>query len=127
MGTLANTVKISNVDVLRDGGTTIIIVVDDTKAGEYILPTPFVGEPRHLSWNGTQLAIGSPEEVEFLAKLKDWLNEHAADKLVESLHDLDRMKVQHPPGSREKAFAYHRVLYVVDYLGHRLPGSKPPR
>jgi len=120
-------VKISNVDLLHDGGTTIIIVAEDAKAGEYILPTPFVGEPRHLSWNNTQLKIGSPEEVEFLVKLKDWLNEHAADKLVESLHDLDRMKVKHPPESREKAFAYHRVLYVADYLGHRLPGSKPPR
>lgn len=119
--------KISNVDALRDGGTIIMTVSDYVRSGKYMLPTPFVGEPRHLSWNGMQLEIGSPEEVEFLAKLKDWLNEHAVDKLVESLHDLDRMKVKHPPESREKAFAYHRVLYVADYLGHRLLGSKTPR
>lgn len=119
--------KISNVDVFRDGGTTIIIVVDDARAGEYMLPTPFVGEPRHLSWNGTQLAIGSPEEVEFLGKLKVWLNEHAADKLVESLHDLNRMKVKPATGTREKAFAYHRVLYVADYLEHRLLEGKSLR
>jgi hypothetical protein len=118
--------KITHVDALRDGGTIILKVTDVAGAGEYILPTPFVGEPRHLSWNGAQLAIGSPQEIEFLGKLKVWLTEHAADKLVESLHDLDKINIKPSTDQRGKAFAYHRVLYVADYLEHRAVENKSP-
>jgi hypothetical protein len=117
--------KIISVDALRDGGTIIMTVSDYVRPGDYMLPTPFAGEPRHLSWNDTQLEIGSPEELEFLAQLKLWLEEHAADKLVDSLHDLDKMKVKPSPVQREKAFAWHRVLYVADYLEHRPTANKP--
>ncbi len=117
--------KITHIDILRDGGTTILKITDDPRAGEYLLPTPFIGEPRRLSWNDTQLEIGSPEELEFLAKLKQWLEEHAADKLVDSLHDLDKMKSKPSPDQREKAFAWHRVLYVADYLEHRPAATSP--
>lgn len=94
-------------------------VSDYIRPGDYMLPTPFASEPRHLSWNNTQLEIGSPEELEFLATLKLWLEEHATDRLVDSLHDLDKMKVKPSPDQREKAFAYHRVHYVADYIDHR--------
>ena len=111
--------NITHVDALRDGGTIIMTVSDYVRPGVYMLPTPFAGEPRHLSWNDTQLEIGSPEELELLAKLKLWLEEHAADKLVDSLHDLDKMKTKPSPVQREKAFVWHRVSYVTDYLEHR--------
>jgi hypothetical protein len=117
---------ISRVDMLRDGGTIVLTVLDDAKAGKFVLPTPFAGEPRHLTWNGIEIPIGSLEEDEFLAKLKDWLNDHAADKLVNSLQELNRLKIQPLPGQREKAFAFHRVQSVADYLEHRPPESKSP-
>ena len=117
---------ISRVDMLRDGGTIILNVVNDAKAGQYILPTPLAGEPRHLKWNGKEIPIGSLEETEFLAKLKDWLNDHAADKLVNSLHEFDRLKIKPLPAQREKAFAYHRVQSVADYLEQRPPAGKSP-
>ncbi len=117
---------ISKVDALRDGGTIILTVVDDAKAGEYVLPTPFVGEPRHLTWNGKEISIGSLEETEFLAKLKVWLTDHAADKLVNSLQELNHLKKRPPPDQVEKAFAFNRVQSVADYLEHRPPESKSP-
>jgi hypothetical protein len=117
--------KIISVDALRDGGTIIMTVSDYVRPGDYMLPTPFTSEPRHLFWNNTQLEIGSPEELEFLAKLRLWLEEHAADKLVDSLHNLDKMKEKPSPIQREKAFTWHRVLYVADYLEHRPTTNKP--
>jgi hypothetical protein len=116
---------ISKVDMLRDGGTIILTVVDDAKAGKYVLPTPFAGEPRHLTWNGKEIPVGSLEETELLAKLKDWLNDHAADKLVNSLQELSRLK-KRLPDQLEKAFAFHRVQSVADYLERRPPESKSP-
>jgi hypothetical protein len=117
---------LSRVDMLRDGGTIILTVVDDAKAGKYVLPTPFVSEPRRLSWNGKEIPIGSLEETEFLAKLKNWLNDHAAEKLVDSLQELNRLKKRPLPDHVEKAFAFHRVQIVADYLEHRPTASKSP-
>jgi hypothetical protein len=31
---------ISRVDMLRDGGTIVLTVLDDAKAGKFVLPTP---------------------------------------------------------------------------------------
>ncbi|MBI5052664.1 MAG: hypothetical protein HZB52_05305 [Chloroflexi bacterium] len=115
---------ISKVDMLRDGGTIIIKTSNDPKAGEYTLPTPWSGEPRHIHWNGEKLAIGSLEEYEFLTKIKRWWEAQLTEEIRDALETLDKLREwRNLPEKLQSAVSFHRVRTVIEYLEKRHPSK----
>ena len=109
--------EITGVDVLRDGGTIIIRVTDDLRSGKYLLPTPFIKGPRHIAWNGQDLTIGSPEEKEFLMKLKGWWDIHLTMDIKKALENFDEHPGQSSMAKPVLDFLYIRT--VIKYLEPR--------
>jgi hypothetical protein len=122
---------ISDVILFRDGGTITILVSDDPKAGAYTLPTPYHSEPRSIYWNetppddydyrkGKELAIGSLEEAEFLAKLKAWWHLYLTDEIRDDLAYLEGLaEWRNLPERLDKAVTFYRIRRVIEYLAKR--------
>lgn len=111
--------RITKIEIYRDGGTIQIEMEDDPEAGIYVLPTPFIGEPRLISYNGTALPIGSPQEAAFLSKLRNWWAAEITDEIRVGLDAFDRKIKNRVLLSDAHNFLYVRT--VIDYLGKRNP------
>ena len=109
--------QISRIDILRDGGTIIIQISDDPKAGTYKFPTPLFGELRCLYWNGKPLVLGSLEETEFLGKLKLWWDTELTDVIRDALSVFDKQIMTRSLPSQTYPFLYVRT--VIEYLEKR--------
>ena len=109
--------QISRIDILRDGGTIIIQISDDPKAGIYKLPTPFLGEPRCIYWNHKPLVPGSLDEAEFLGKLKFWWDTEMTDVIRDALSVFDKQTRTRSLPNQAYPFLYVRT--VIEYLEKR--------
>jgi hypothetical protein len=114
--------QISEIMIIRDGGTIQFEISDDILVGKYRLQTPFLGEPRPLFHDEHKLDFGSAEEVAVARKLKVWLADNLTDELKQSLAELDDLKVwQNISAKLNKVVPYHRIRKVLHVLAARMP------
>ena len=112
---------ISQIDILRDGGTILFEIADDTSAGKYRLQTPFKGMPQPLFKNEQRLDFGSEEEAEVASKLKGWLAVNLTEELEQSLAELDQLKIwRNPSAESSNAIPFYRIRHVLQVLKSRL-------
>lgn len=109
--------EILRVDIFRDGGTIKITIADDPKPGEYILPTPFLQEPRHLAYNRQDIGVGSSEEMGFLTKLHQWWETHATERIEAELDQFEKDPYRH--SLSQPLYSYHYIRNVMAYLDRR--------
>ena len=112
--------KISNVEMLRDGGSIIFTIADSALAGTYRLQTPFRGEPRPIFRDHKQLVIGSIQEHELLKELRRWLSLQLDVKTAGALHELAQRDSWHNLDDRlRRALPCHRIQTVINCLETR--------
>ena len=112
--------RISEIAILRDGGTILFKISDDTMAGKYQLQTPLKGKPEPLFHEEQKLDFGSAEEAKVAAKLKVWLGENLTNEIQQSLVELDDLKQwQNLPAKLFDAVPYHRIRHVLQVLEAR--------
>lgn len=108
--------------ILRDGGTILFEISDDTLAGKYRLQTPLAGKPEPLFHDERKLDFCSAEEIEVAAKLKAWLANNLTEELKQGLTGLDDLKEWRNISAKlSKAIPYHQIRYVARVLETRLP------
>jgi hypothetical protein len=114
--------QISEIKILRDGGTILFEISNDALAGKYRLQTPLAGKPEPLFHNKHKLDFSSIEEIEVAAKLKAWLANILTHELEQSLAELDELKEWRNVSAKlSKAVPYHRIRNVLRVLEARLP------
>lgn len=112
--------EISEVEMLRDGGTVLFRLNGCDRDGLYRLETPFAGEPRILSHDGTRLQPGSIAECCVARYLERWLEPRMSPQVVHALAELDRLpEWKNLPEHLLAAVALHRILAVAEYLRRR--------
>jgi hypothetical protein len=113
----ARHLTITDIQILRDGGTILFTLAATPNAGRYRLQTPFLGEPRPLFLNDRQLGLGSPAEQELVPQLQAWLRENMTAERQEALHQLDSLKEwRNLPRDLLDAVPLHRIRTVLDCL-----------
>jgi hypothetical protein len=118
---LIEAMRISNVMILRDGGTILFEISGDALGGDYRLQTPFSGKPQPLFRGERKLEFGSAEEMEVASKLKTWLGNNLTDELNQSLAELDDLKEwRNLPEKFSQAIPFHRIRNVLRVLEARL-------
>ena len=111
--------------ILRDGGTILFEISNDTLAGKYRLQTPFGGKPEPLFHNEKKLELGSVEEIQMASKLKLWLADNLTDELKQSLAELDSLKVWRNISPKLlEAVPYHWIRHVLQVLEGRSKETK---
>jgi hypothetical protein len=116
--------QISNVMILRDGGTILFEIFDDALEGKYRLQTPFAGTPQPLFRDELKLEVGSVMESEIAAKLRLWLTEKLTPDLKQRIAELDELKVWRNISRRlEEAVPFHRIRWVLQVLESRPPSD----
>jgi hypothetical protein len=116
--------QVSQIMILRDGGTILFEISGDASAGKYRLQTPFLGKPEPLFHDERKLDFGSVEEIEVASKLKAWLADNLTGELKQSLAKLDSLKGwKNLPAKLGRAIPYHRIRYVVRILETRPAGK----
>ena len=116
--------EVSEVDVLRDGGTILFRLTGCDRDGAYRLETPFAGEPRILSHDGTKLQPGDTTECSVVRHLERWLEPQMSPEVVHALAELDRLSVwKNLPEHLVAAVTVHRIRSTVDYLRRRCETS----
>ena len=117
--------RISEIMILRDGGTVLFEISEDALKGKYRLQTPFHGAPEPLFRNEQKLQLGSNDELEVVQKLEAWLAENLDSDLEESLAELDAMGEWRNISSKlNRAVPYHRIRHVLGVLRMRV--ALPP-
>jgi len=112
---------ISEIMILRDGGTILFEISEDALAGKYRLQTPFRGKPEPLFRDEQKFEVGSTEELEVALKLETWLAENLDAELQQSLAELDSMGEWRNISSRlNRAVPYHRIRHVLRVLRMRV-------
>ena|ERR1700722_13986982 len=112
--------NISKIMILRDSGTILFEIFDDTLSGKYRLQTPFAGKPQPLFRDERKLNFGSAEERDVASRLKAWLVENITDEIKESLSELDSLKEWRNISQKlNEAIPYHRIRHVLKILESR--------
>jgi len=110
-------IDVSDVDMLRDGGTILFRLSGCEDDGAYRLETPFAGEPRILSRNGTKLQSGEIVERRVVHHLEQWLEPQLSPGVVHAPAELDRIPVwKNLPEHLVAIAPVQRIRAVVDYL-----------
>jgi hypothetical protein len=113
--------KISDIEMLRDGGTILFTLSGTPNAGRYRLQTPFRGEARPLFVGDRQLEPGSAAERELVPQLEQWLHQAMTEERQEALSILDGLKTWHNlPNRLLDVVPLHRIRTVLQCL------LKPP-
>src|SRR5687767_10546383 len=87
------TVTVTDIDILRDGGTILFRLRGATPfTGKYRLRTPFGGEPRPIFRDEAQLELGSAAEAELSSALQRWLDSQLSPAASAALGKLDQLK-----------------------------------
>ena len=108
---------ITNIEILRDGGTILFTLSGGPNAGNYRLQTPFLGEPRPIFFNEQKLEFGSPEEQDLIPQLQAWLRGNLTEDRQRALSTLDGLKVwRNLPRDLLDAVPLHRVRTVIECL-----------
>jgi hypothetical protein len=109
--------KITKIDMLRDGGTILFTLSGTPKAGKYWLQTPFGGEPRPLFLGGRQLEFSSAAERELIPQLEQWLHQSMTEERQEALRTLDALKTwHHLPNNLLAVVPLYRIRTVLQCL-----------
>jgi hypothetical protein len=112
--------KVSDIQLLRDGGTIVFTVAESASAGKYRLQTPLLGEPRPLFKDERRLRRGGTEERTLLAELRAWLAETVTAELQEACAWLDELREWRDlPAELRAAVPLHRLRTVVRCLEQR--------
>jgi len=118
--------KISDIGMLRDGGTILFTLLGTHNSGRYRLQTPFRGEPRPIFVDDRQLEFGSRAEHELLTQLREWLNQSMTENKVKALHTLDMLKEwRNLPSHLLDAVPLHRIRTVLECLDKRNATPSP--
>jgi hypothetical protein len=113
------TMRVSNVQLWRDGGTITFTVEGSGSSGNYRLQTPFRGEPRPLFRDDRRLRFGGAEERTLLADLRAWLAQ-ASPADVEACQRLDALaEWRNLPPDLAAAIPLHRMKSVMTCLQAR--------
>jgi hypothetical protein len=119
---------ITDIEILRDGGTILFTMSGTHNAGQYRLRTPFLGEPRPVFFNDRQLEFGSPAEQDLIPQLQRWLHEAMSEDRQKALRTLDTLKVwRNLPTDLLDAVPLHRIRAVLECLLKRCaqPSASP--
>jgi hypothetical protein len=115
-------VKITDIEMLRDGGTILFKLSEVPKAGDYRLQTPFLGEPRVVFFNNRALQLGSTEEEELAGQLEVWLRQQLTEKNQKGIEALDSLtEWRNLPRDLMAIIPIHRIRTVVRCLRSRNP------
>jgi len=111
---------ISDIQILRDGGTILFTLSRTRNAGCYRLQTPFLGEPRPIFVNDKQLELGSHAEHELITQLEGWLHQSMTEDRQKALRTLDALNEwRNLPGDLLDAVPLHRIRTVLECLAKR--------
>lgn len=128
MISLGTSMTITDIEILRDGGTILFTLSGTHNAGKYRLQTPFRGEPRPIFCNERKLEFGSPAEKDLILQLQAWLHDNMSADRERALRTLDALKVwRNPPRDLVDAIPLHRVRTVLECLlkRHAQPSASP--
>ena len=116
--------RVSQIMILRDGGTILFNISRDPLAGKYRLQTPFGGKPEPLFRDERKLDFGSTEEVEIARKLKELLGKQLNESRKRRLSELDELKEwRNIPWRLDRVVPYHRIRHVLHILETRPAGT----
>jgi hypothetical protein len=82
-------VTITDIKILRDGGTILFTLSGVANVGNYRLQTPFDGEPRPIFFNESRLEFGSAGERELAVQLEAWLRQNLTEDSQKAIDALD--------------------------------------
>lgn len=117
--------SVTDVEMLRDGGTIEFRVSGCEADGVYRLQTPFLGTQEPLFKDGRQVELGAAEEAAVLAVLQDWLAGVLTDARRAALDELDKLETwQNLPPSLLDAVPLHRIRRVIRRLSDRCPDKE---
>ena len=113
-------INVSDVEIYRDGGTIEFRVFGSRADGFYRLQTPLLGTPQPLFKDGHKLEFGSPDELAILTALREWQTIVATSDVIQSLGELDNLKVwQNLPQNLSDVVPIHHIRSVVRRLSER--------
>jgi len=112
--------KVSDIQLLRDGGTITFTIAESTSAGRFRLQTPFLGPARPLFRDERRLRRGGPEERALLAELRAWFSEVATAELRQACDRLDALgEWRNLPEDLAAAVPLHRMRSVLRCIEER--------
>jgi hypothetical protein len=114
-------VTVTDIEILRDGGTILFRVKDPPLlAGKYRLRTPFAGEPRPIFRGEVQLEFASAEEAELSNALQRWLDSQLSPPASAALDELDQLtEWRNLPDRLDDVVPLHRIRDVIRCLDGR--------
>lgn len=106
---------ITDIDILRDGGTILFRISGATPlSGGYRLRTPFAGEPRPIFRDETQLELGSAAEADLSGALQHWLDAQLSPAASAALGELDQLEEwRNLPRQLVDVVPLHRIRAVI--------------
>ncbi len=112
--------NISDIDIMRDGGTIIFTITDDGWITDYSLQSPFLGEPRPIFLGRKQLGFDSSEEKELLTTLKAWYATEVDETLAAAITELENPPFEFKRTEiHQQARPYFLIKTVIDCLSKR--------
>ena len=109
--------RIFDIKLYRDGGTTEFKIERDGKTRHIWLATPFSGEPRELRVDSVAASRGAAEVSQLVSDVDEWLQ-----SLPTELQDRAREALAHkgafynPTTEMRRAIDVSRVIRVRDYV-----------
>ena len=112
--------KVSGIELWRDGGTISFTVEESACAGEYRLEPPSRGSRRTLFSNERKLRRGGPEEGALLAELRAWFAQSVTTELLEACEHLDTLaEWRNLSPELVAAVPFYRMRIVLEWLEAR--------
>jgi hypothetical protein len=111
------TMRIFDIELYRDGGSTEFKIERDGKTRHIWLDTPFCGEPREIRIDSVAVNIGAAEVGQLVREVDEWWQ-----SLPIELQDRAREALAHkgafynPTNEMRRAIDVSRVIRVRDYL-----------
>jgi hypothetical protein len=122
---------VSDIAMIRDGGSIQFRVSNSDANGLYRLQTPLLGTPQPLFKDGSRLEFGSAEEMTVLAALRQWLAASLTKEVLAAMAELHKLPLwQNLPKRLLEVVPLHRVRLVIQRLEERLqaePSGPPDR
>ncbi|MDH3455819.1 MAG: hypothetical protein OER90_03165 [Gemmatimonadota bacterium] len=109
--------RITDIEMYRDGGSIEFRVERDGKTNHVWLETPFAGEPRALRIDSIAISRGAAEVFRLMDDIQEWwesLPSALQGRALEALAHTGAF--YNPTGEMMEAIDVSRVLRVRDYV-----------
>ncbi|MBU2714306.1 hypothetical protein [Zooshikella harenae] len=114
---------ISDIDILRDGGSIIFQITEGELSGFYYLETPLKGVERNLMRNGSIVEVDSKLYEQIRLELVCWVKKNVNTKEYQKLRlFVKNMILEKIPPEASHLFKYILILTVVNFMENKRKG-----